>query len=250
MPLGPDQLALAMSILAVAYFIKGVTSFGAALVCVPLLGIFLADARDFVPMLAVLNAVTNGVLLKRFWRDVDRGAVLWLLAGAVVGIPFGARLLATLPAESLRMLIGGAVVLSVPMIFWIRRLKHGRPVARRWALLSGVVSGICGGAVAIDGPPVVAHAAIAQPTKEKRFATLIAYFFVGALIRIVVYHQQGLLDADGWRLALWTLPAVGMGLTLGTRVYLRLDEKAFDRLMAMVLLASGFALVIRSLLTT
>ena len=250
MPLGAEQLALAMGILALAYFVKGVTSFGAALVCVPLLGIFLADARDFVPMLAVLNAVTNGVLLKRFWRDVDRGAVLWLLAGALVGIPFGAQLLATLPPASLRTLIGVAVVLSVPMIFWIRRLKHGNPIGRPWALLAGIVSGVCGGAVAIDGPPVVAHAAIAQPTKEKRFATLIAYFFVGALIRIAVYLQEGLLDADGWRLALWTLPAVGMGLALGTRIYLRLDEKAFDRMMALVLLASGFALVIRPLFTT
>jgi hypothetical protein len=247
MPLAPEQLAIAMAILALAYFVKGVTSFGAALVCVPLMGLFMDDVRLFVPMLALLNFATNGVLLMRFWRDVELRSVGWLLAGAIVGIPFGSHLLATLPEETLRTFIGAVVVLSVPTIFWIRKLQPEGPPARRWAVLAGVLSGVFGGAVAIDGPPVVAYVAIAQRSKSTRYASLLAYFFIGALVRAGVYAQQGLLGMEGLTLSLWMLPAVGVGLLVGTRIYLRLDEGGFDRVMAAVLVVSGGALVARSL---
>ena len=244
MVLTPEELALAMLILAGAYFVKGVTSFGAALVSVPLLGLYLPP-QLFIPMLALLNLATNGALLLRFWRSADLPVVGWLVLGAAIGTPGGVYLLNVLSPETLQVVIGIVVVASVPAIFWIRTLTPQQGVAPRWAIVAGLVSGICGGAVGIDGPPVVAYVALTPGSKATRYATLLAYFFVGAVIRTAGYLPTGLLGSEGALFTAWMLPAVGVGLLVGTRIYLRLDERSFDRAMAIVLLLTGIALVAR-----
>jgi uncharacterized membrane protein YfcA len=235
-------------VLFVAFFVKGISSFGPALVSMPLLGLLWDAPHLAVPMLALINIPANGVLLKRFagtirWKTVGR-----LLTGTLVGIPLGVYLLETLNSTQLRIFIGVAVLLSVPAIMKIRTLLPNREPTFLPAFVAGILSGVCGGAVAIDGPPYVAYLAATMKNKEERYGTLVAVFFFGAIARVVVYAAFSSLQVIHFELTLMAVPAVGLGLFCGVIAYQRLSERGFDWVMMAVLVASGGGLVIQALL--
>jgi uncharacterized membrane protein YfcA len=64
-------------------------------------------------------------------------------------------------------------------------------------------------------------------------------------VRLAAYALTGLL---GWQTLGWvtaTLPLVVAGLYLGDRIHLGLSQRAFARLVSVILLGSGTALLIR-----
>ena len=241
-------LLAGLVVLFVAFFVKGISSFGPALVSMPLLGMLWDAPQLAVPMLALINVPANGVLLKRFAKAIHWKTVGRLLFGTILGIPIGAALLKNLDSQQLRVFIGVAVLLSVPAILKIRTLLPTREPRLLPALLAGLLSGICGGAVAIDGPPYVAYLAATMKDKEKRYGTLVAVFFFGAIARVVVYALYSTLNVVHFELTLLAIPAVGLGLYCGVIAYQRLSEKEFDGVMMAVLVLSGGGLVIQALL--
>jgi uncharacterized membrane protein YfcA len=76
-------------------------------------------------------------------------------------------------------------------------------------------------------------------------ANLQAFLVVNQLIILVGYWWAGLLTAEVWRLsAYFALPAVA-GLLAGMRLFDHVDHVRFRRIVFLVLLTSGIALLAR-----
>ena len=85
--MGPYAAVVAVVLLAGT--VQGASGFGFSLVAVPLLAVA-AGPKDAVVLASVLAVVSTAGLAVRFRDQVDRPLALRLLAGACVGLPFGA----------------------------------------------------------------------------------------------------------------------------------------------------------------
>ncbi len=120
-----ELLALAFVAVLVAAAGQAITGFGFVLMAVPLITL-LTDPRT-----AVVSCTTLGLLITSLGWFEDRAAVDWrpivgIIAGAVVGIPLGLVVFASLPVDALGLAIGVVVLFFTALLAVRVRLPGGR----------------------------------------------------------------------------------------------------------------------------
>lgn len=224
----------------VAGVITGLTSFGFALVTVPLLVIVLPP-KVVVPLASLLAGI-GGLLIfmeVRPWVDLRRISLL-ILAG-VIAIPFGTYLLLVTPANTLKALIGAVTTLSALAFL----LGFSRPIRREQAasVPIGLLSGLLGGSTAMSGPPVILFMSNQGVSKQVFRANINVYFTIIKLWTITNQAAAGLITSDVLSWAALSLPALFIGTLLGMRLTRRVEEAAFRRLTLLVVLATGLTAI-------
>ena len=136
-PLPPALLAASLAIVLAAGVVRGFSGFGFSAVCVAGLSLFVSPAR-IVPAIFLLEVLASIGLLRGAARDVDVAGSL--AAGNAVCMPIGMALLAWLPEQTLRMLIG-ALLLTAAGLLRSGATLELRPT-RGVRLAAGLVSGL------------------------------------------------------------------------------------------------------------
>ena len=156
-------------------------------------------------------------------------------------MPLGVWILASVPASLLARLIGAVLIMIV--VLELAGLNPRHLPGAAWGLVAGLFSGVIGGAVGTPGPPAIVYMAAQGWSARTIKANLQAFLVVNQLIILVGYWWAGLLTAEVWRLAAYfALPAVA-GLLAGMRLFDRVDHARFRRIVFLVLLGSGIALL-------
>lgn len=228
-------------IILFAYFARGITGFGSGLIAVPLLAHL--HALTFVVPLILITDVTASVVLgsgaRRAirWEEIGR-----LLPGSLVGIVVGASLLVRLPKGPLLAALG-VIVLA----FGIRSALavHGdRTISRWWAAPAGLAGGTIGALFGTGGPPYAIYLTHRLRDKAALRATFSGLFLIDGGIRVAAFAVAGLLLQPDlpWAL-LAALPLMGLGLYLGHRVHLGISPAQMQRLIGLLLVASGTSLL-------
>lgn len=235
-----DWIAAA-GIIATASFVQGLAGFGIGLVALAFLPHLMTPATAVV-LMTLLATVFCCLVFIPLRRDFHVAGVDALLLGTLAGMPLGVWILARVPAPLLARLIGAALIVIVALE--LAGLNPRRLPGRAWGLVAGAFSGVIGGAVGTPGPPALVYMA-AQGWSARAFkANLQAFLVVNQLVTLVGYWWAGLLTAEVWRLAASVaLPAVA-GLLAGMRLFDRVDPARFRRLVFLVLLGSGIALLV------
>jgi uncharacterized membrane protein YfcA len=230
------------AILALASFVFGLAGFGLGLVALALLP-FLVPPTTAVPLVSLYSAAFALVMSVQLRRDIVSSHLAALLCGALVGTPVGVWVLATLPASSLRRLIG--VILMVVVIIEWRGLYPRKLSGRHWRVAAGVSSGLLGGAIGTPGPPVILYAAAQGWSPRAMKATLLCFFLANQVITLVGQWWAGLLTPEVARLALvFAAPAL-VGVTLGTHLFNYVDHARFRQLVFALLFVLGLTLCLR-----
>ncbi|HEY4164753.1 MAG TPA: sulfite exporter TauE/SafE family protein [Dongiaceae bacterium] len=225
-----------------AAFIRGFTGFGLAVVGVPLLTLFFSPAR-IIPSIMILAILAGLQLLPKIWRAVDWRLLTPTIIGALIATPFGTWLLAGIPDNAMRMLIGAAVLIAafaVQLGFRFRERPH--------ALLSagiGAIAGLTGGAAAMPGPSVIFLFLSSPITIEVGRASLILFFQVSAIASASSAAANGLLPLSSLILGAALLPAMLIGNWLGDRIFDRASSKAYRRVVVLLLMGLGVVAVAR-----
>jgi uncharacterized protein len=236
-------LALAV---AAAAFVKGAIGFGFPTLGTPLLAL-VVDVKTAFLVLIVPNIVMDGL---QFVRSGAHGLtvrrLLPLVATGTVGMVLGTRLLATLSARTVMLILGGFILTFVALS--VTRLSPRLPPRwEPWASpVVGFVAGVVGGITNVPGTPLVLYFyALDLPKRE--FVSAVAFSFVlYKLVQLGAVTWYGLMSGPllGWSLLL-TVAALG-GFALGLRVQDRLEPRTFNRMVLLFLATLGAWLVIRS----
>ena len=176
-----------------------------------------------------------------------RGSLRWnrlwpFLLGGAVGVPIGVAVLSMANPDYMRAAIGALLVLySI----------HGliRPQTKLIAAGSasadtgiGLLNGIVGGATGLAGIVVTIWCGLRGWPKDVQRTVFqpigVAIFAMSALW----LGLGGALNADVFRLFITGLPILLAGTWLGLKLYGRLDEAGFRKVVLIVLLLSGVAL--------
>ena len=235
--------AAVAAVVLFAAVVQGASGFGFSLVAVPLLALS-AGPKDAVVLASVLAVLSTAGLAVRFRSQVDRPLALRLLAGACVGLPFGAYVLWVVPARALLLAIGAVVLASTVVL---ARRPASTTVAPRTGpaadVGSGVVCGLLTTSVGTNGPPVVlrlqAHGLPAGPFR----ATASAVFVGCNLVAVAIFAAAGRVDRSVLVQAAVAVPALVAGLWVGDRLHRRLPAGRFRSLVLGLLVLTAVTAV-------
>ncbi|MFP5259859.1 MAG: sulfite exporter TauE/SafE family protein, partial [Acidobacteriota bacterium] len=156
-------------------FTQGLAGFGSTLIALPILALVF-DLKLAVPVCTTLALVLNTVMVARLGRHIRFAPLVLLLAASLPGMPLGVYALGALPGHWLKTVLALAIFAFVANQ-WRGSCRLG-PAGCGWGVAAGFVAGCLGGAIGINGPPIVAWVCRLGLDRHAMRATLVAYFML------------------------------------------------------------------------
>src|SRR5262245_40017729 len=230
-----------------AALVAGLSGFAFALIAAAV-WLHLLTPLQTATLLIAFGLIVQGVAVWKLRRALDWQRLWPFVLGAAFGVPVGVAILDWADQRQLRAGIGMFLVLY--SIYSLARPSL-KPVRGGGAPLDagvGVLNGVLGGATGFAGIVVViwcglrgwprdVQRTVFQPVGVATFA--MTALWLGA---------KGTVALDTVALFLIGLPVLLAGTWLGLKLYGRLDEASFRRIVLVLLLASGAVLVVQALL--
>lgn len=228
------------------YFIKGVTGFANTLVVSSIMTFSAANA-DISPVELLLSVPTNLLMAWRNRRHVDWRLCLPPLLMVLAGDAAGVLLLRHVDAGAVKIIFGAAIILLGAEMLW-RDLRGTQTGSAGPLLLTalGVTAGVLSG---LFGVGALLAAYFTRVTRDDAaFKGSMCFVFAAEnLFRIAAYGLSGILTAAALRSALMLLPLSWLGLVLGMRLCGRMDARLLKRVVIVMLILSGAALLLTNL---
>jgi uncharacterized membrane protein YfcA len=237
-----QTLALILAGALAGGFVNGLTGFGTALTGLPiwLQAIEPAIAAQLASACSVLGHITT---FPAIWRAIQWRRVARPIAAGLLGVPVGTLLLPYIPLGAFKLGVG--LVLVGYCGFMLVAAGRVRLAAdgRDGEALVGFLSGALGGLAGLSGVLVTVWASLKAWPKDQRRIFFQSFNFSVLTAMLVVSLASGQVGPRSLLAVGIAAPATLLGAALGLRVYRRLDDVAFDRLVLLVLLLSGVALI-------
>lgn len=242
-----DGLSLeSLGLFLVAAFVGGLTS-GVAGFAMGLVvsGVWL---HIITPVQTATLIVGYGLLTQSYGIWKLRHALDWRLVapyiiGGAFGVPLGTMLLTYIDPNRLRIGMG---VLLIAYSIWGLARPAFRPVqAPKTAdVVVGFVNGWLGGLTGLVGITVTIWCQLRGLSKDAQRAIFQPVTLVAALLSLVTLGLAGAITAPTAKLYVLGAPLMLAGLWSGFKLYGRLDDAAFRKVILLLLLASGVVLIV------
>ena len=243
LPLAPFELLVAVLGVTVAYVIFGLAGFGTALVAGPVLAHFVPVAT-VVPLLALLDFAAATVNLARDGRSAETTELRRIVPAMVLGSLAGAAILLLGRPEMLLLALG--IFAIGYALYSLSGFKSQARFSPRAALPFGLVGGVFSALFGSGGFIYAIYLAGRIEAADRIRVTQSTLIGLSTLTRALLFLLAGVYADRGILvLALWLVPAMLVGTALGRRITLRLSRAQFLRIVSVVVLGSGLALVWR-----
>jgi uncharacterized membrane protein YfcA len=236
-------MPIALIVVAVfaAALMQSLSGFGFALIIMPLVtfGVGLQTAAPMVALTALTVYVIN---VFRYRQAINLREVFCLGIGSVFGIPLGIWVLANANEALVKQIMGlilsayAVYALVHPVISWVP--------SRGWVYPVGFLSGCLSGAYNAPGPPVILYGSLSQWPRDEFRAVLQAVFLINGALVVASHFVAHHVTVDVLMLYLCALPALGLGILVGSRVDRRVDRNRFRTMVTALILVLGLALVL------
>ncbi len=228
-----------MVVVLAAAIVRGYSGFGFSALLVTTLALVMTPA-EVVPIALMLEVAASVHMLPKVWREVDRKLVGWLLAGAIIASPVGVSLLASLPANPMRITLYIICLAAVGIIWRGYKAPDGHGTGRVFG--AGLISGVVNGATAMGGLMVVIFMLTGSLSAAAMRASLIAFFLILDSLAALMAGYEGLLSPDTLTRTAIFLPILVLGNMLGHRKFVASAPESFKRftlILLMVISISG-----------
>lgn len=229
----------------IAFFIKGLSGFGPALVIIPVFGFFL-PFTEVVPISGALLLLSNLPLAFKSWGSIRKRSFLPAAIGFGLGVTMGGRLLVILPESVLKHILGFALIGFCVYQLWggrnITQRPDLTPVEQARLLFFAVASGLIVGAVGAGALPLIVYLGLRYP--KENFRILLTYvFLVGSCAQVAVYSAQHLYQPHVISTTLWLIIPMFLGLWLGSLAFGKVQQKLFNRVVGVLLILPAINLL-------
>jgi len=237
------ELVLGILVILVAYFVKGFSGFGPALIIVPFFAL-IYDPPSALVIAALFDFFAGCILVYTVRKDIRWSFVLSVFAVLGVGVVFGSLLLGRIPVDGLKKIIG-AILLIFSFIILLQRNGTLRKNKQKYTFLkypAAFISGFLGGLVSMSGPPLIIYMKMMY---EKTFfrTQLIAIFMLGTAWRYLMFVYRDIpMNIPFQSLVIYFLCLLG-GLWLGGHLHVKVNEVVFNKIVVVILLIPAFGLL-------
>jgi uncharacterized protein len=192
---------------------------------------FPEDARQSVG--AVLPLLLVGDVFAVLWykRHADWGRLIRVLPYALLGSVPAVWVLAMLPGNNLRPVIGylmlGLLVLEACRRgFGWERFPHQWWFVATMGLMAGFTTFVANAAM----PVIIVYMASQDLDKEQFIGTYAWFFFIVNSSKVLPYCLMGMLTPAMLPMSVWLAPVAICGALVGVAVLARIPQRAFDTL--------------------
>src|SRR5438105_9310577 len=236
-------MLLVLCILMSAYFIRGITGFGSALIAVPLLALR-QPARFTGPLVPAVDFPGSPILGVTNTKKANWAEVKILLPFGMTGACVGAYGLLTLPTTPVLLTLG-----AFTMFFGFRNiygLQNVGRLPRAWAIPAGLAGGGAGALFGAGSPPYIMYLTRRLLDKGAVRATFSWLIAIDGGFRLGLFLFAGLLLEPKLQIAyaLGLLP-MALGLYIGNKVHLDMTSEGMLRVVGTLLVLSGLLLFLK-----
>jgi hypothetical protein len=235
-------LAFCAMVLAIAYFVRGLTGFGSGLISIPLLTLLL-PLPGVVPLIVLLDytALASQSLSSR--KDVRWRELLPLLPFTLAGVLAGLLILKTVSPAAMSHALGVFVLFFA--LYQYFGLEMAGRYSRGWAALAGSSGGLIGTLFGAGGPFYIIYFRLRGLDKSELRATFAATFLLDGSVRLLGYVASGFFTREFLIAVLAALPVMAVALYVGGHIHTRISLRLFQRAISVLLVVSGVALVLK-----
>ncbi len=231
-------------VLVVAQAVYVLFGFGAGLIAVGAMALFMPQVTDVVVLLLLVSLPAEISVVSKARKQIAWRGVWQVCAGLALGVLIGTRILNVTEPSSVLTALAGVLILAGAAFLL---MPSGRAVS--WPAWSrptvGLTSGVLAGLFGTGGPPLILYFRLSGADKAAFRGNLMAIFLVTTAVRLPAYALTGLITAPRLLSALALLPAALLGGWLGHRIHLQVSEETFRRLVSVALCAIGVLLLLR-----
>jgi uncharacterized membrane protein YfcA len=241
-----QTLTLILAGALVGGFVNGLTGFGTALTGLPiwLQAVEPAIAAQLASACSVLGHIST---FPKIWHAIAWRRVAPLILAGLLGVPVGTLLLPYIALGPFKLGVGAILVgYCAFMLFAAGRVRLTTGGRGAEAVI-GVLSGVLGGLAALSGVLVTVWASLKAWPKDQRRVFFQAFNFTVLTAMLIASAGTGQIGSRSLLALCVGAPGTLVGAALGHRLYRRLDDVGFERLVLAVLLLSGAVLVWSSL---
>ena len=226
--------------------VNGLTGFGTGMTAL-VLWLHALPVTVAATLVLVCSVVAQLQSLPSIWHALDWRRLAPFLIGGLIGIPLGTWLLVIVSVQTVKLGVGIVVTAYCtvmllgsyrPTVHWGGRLADG---------IVGLAGGILGGLAGLSGALPTIWASLRGWGKDARRAIFQGFNLTILTVSLMVHAAAGLVTAELGRAVLFALPGTLIGAFIGQRIYRRLDDHRYDRLVLAILLVAGLTLLWASL---
>lgn len=226
----------------IAGFVQGLSGFGFGMVAMAVWA-WSVDPVLVGPMVVFGSLVGQLVSLNTIKRNIRIDTLAPFIVGGVLGVPLGVFILKYIDLITFRTAVGIVLISYCSFMLISARL----PIITKGGRIAdgsiGFVSGIMGGIGGLVGPVLILWCTLRGWGKDMQRAVFQPFFLVMHVLTLAVYTANGLITAEVIKMFAFLVPAMLIPAWHGARVYKRLNDDGFRRLILGFLLLSGIALL-------
>lgn len=231
---------------AIAGFVQGLSGFAYGLVAMAVWA-FVLDPVLAGPLVVFGSLVGQVLSFGALRRGFDWRLGLPFVAGGVLGVPLGVALLPRIDPVLFRLSVGLLLVVWCPAMLLARDLPRITGGGRLADAAAGLVGGIMGGLGGLTGPAPTLWTTLRGWDRVAQRSVFQVFHTAMHGLTMAAYLATGAVSAEAVRLGLVVAPAMLLPGLLGARLYHRVSEAAFRRVVLGLLAASGVVLVATTL---
>jgi uncharacterized membrane protein YfcA len=226
----------------IAGIAKGGLGGGIAVVGVPLMAMVVSPGQAAAVLLPILM-VMDALALRAYWGAWDAGNLRVLLPAALVGTALGFFTFGYLSDDGLRALVAAVALTYAVRYFAQRGPTRERAPRSATGFIWGALAGFTSFSVHAGGPPLQAYLLPQRMPRTTFQATSVVFFFVVNWSKVVPYAWLGQWTPDNLLTSLVLLPLAPLGIWIGRRIHLRVNDAVFFRVVHASLLVIGLKLL-------
>ena len=235
------DLILFVSATFAAAFVTGLAGFAFAIVAAAVWLHFLPPAQC-TALIAAFGLIVQGWSVWKLRQSINPARLAPFLIGGVIGVPIGGEILRWASPTSLRFAVG-VVLVAFSLYSLIRpKLPSASGAGRVSDGMVGIINGALGGATGFAGIILTIWSTLRGWTPPEQRAVFQPVGVSVFLMTALFLGGTGTVSSDTMWLFLIGLPALAAGTWAGLKLFGRLDEVGFRRVVLGLLLVSGVSL--------
>lgn len=227
---------MAMWVMLIASFIRGITGFGLGLFLAPFL-VLIMEPKASVAVILLMVELSHIVTLTFGYRAVNIRRLLPMIAGSLLGVPIGVSIIVMISASVLKLLIGGVVVLiAILMVF---KFTPRFPNERLASGIAGLLCGIFTPSVGLGGPPVIFFMHTQDWGKDEIYQNLALFFLISTTMSLIGLACSGIITPAVLLTFISLAPGLIIGVCLGMFTFRRVNPSYFRMASMFVIVCGG-----------
>jgi uncharacterized membrane protein YfcA len=242
-----DGLPLELPIFLLATFagavVAGLSGFAFGLVAASI-WLYILSPLQSATLIIAFGLIVQGYSVWKLRHALDWKRLWPFIIGAAIGVPAGVAVLTWANPAHVRMGVGMFLILY-SLYAWFRPAL--KPVTSGGAAADagiGFLNGVLGGMTGLAGILVTIWSGLRGWPKDQQRAVFQPVAVAIFLMSAVWLGAKGAVTADTIKLFAIGLPVLIAGSWLGLKLYGRLDEATFRKVVLVLLFASGIGLIL------